>query len=136
MMSFFNSCPSLPQTNAVRTNEMAQCYLLPYPDGTLICKGCIGFWTGKQQCCARNERRQNGSRRKLNRTPGAEIQDRVGTLDWPRSHISRLCPDPQSTQLCGYKTIFESFRSHCLNSQVPNRKACTTEICFLLPCVV
>ena len=44
-----------------------------------------------------------------------------------------LCPGPQSTHLCGYKSIFESFRSHCLNSQVQNRKACTTDICFLLP---
>lgn len=47
---------------------MAQCYLLPYPYGTPICKDHIGFWTGKQQHCARNERRQNGSRQKPNRT--------------------------------------------------------------------
>ena len=59
---------------------MAQCYLLPYPYGTSICKDHIGFWTGKQQHCARNERRQNGSRRKPNRTQ--RQRSRPGLEHW------------------------------------------------------
>lgn len=122
-----NSCPSLPKTGAVRTNEMARRYLFP---STIFVPIHLGLWFARTTTGSGLENNKvvpemKGGRMEPGGSPtGHRGRDpgQAGTLDWSQAHIPKLVPVPPNTHFCGCMNIFELLRTqlyyHCLNSLV------------------